>query len=227
MVTLGPASYRPSLTDDPQFDRFMALSLVGALLAAVVPSRLVVAAGLPFIIVVLEIGQRFLPGRHAQVADSVIKIAGALTGIGVIWLLQRSLPLPSSRPGAPWAAIAIGAGLITVISLATWYVISPERALQGLRHALVNRCDHTLLARGNFLLQPVPALDNPAVRRIIIGNPEVPLTTDIWGRSSSRFSTTLRTPDRTTVLLVLRFQRAGIRWLLVSVAPPDSARAGR
>lgn len=220
-VTLAPASYRPSLTDDPQFDRFMAFSLVGAFLSAAIPRRLAVVAGLCVAVVVLEAGQHFIPGRHAQVADIVIKIAGSLTGVGVAWLLQWSLRSRPIRLATSWAAIVIGVAVMSVVSLAAWYVVSPERALENLRVVLASQRDCTPFPNADLLYQPVPGLKNPLIRRVIIGDPSKRLTTDIWGRSISQFRITVRTQDRTVVLLVFRFRRAGLHWLLESISPPD------
>lgn len=86
-VTLAPIDLRPSLLP-PNIERFGAFLVVGTLFAAGYRRRLGwVAAVLMGSAALLEVLQMLSPTRHGQVLDAGWKIAGAVCGLALGWLL--------------------------------------------------------------------------------------------------------------------------------------------
>lgn len=82
LATLSPIQDRPVIAS-AHVEHFAAFALVGLALTLGYPSRtilvLVTVAGSA---VVLEILQLFTPDRHGRLVDTLMKIAGGLSGIG-------------------------------------------------------------------------------------------------------------------------------------------------
>jgi hypothetical protein len=93
--TLSPIGLRPLSPFGPNVERFLAFGAVGGAFALAYERRflrtaiLLIAAALA-----LELGQRLIPGRHGELRDLIIKLAGAAIGLGfgrfgAIWIAQR------------------------------------------------------------------------------------------------------------------------------------------
>ena len=209
-ITIGPGALRPQITDDPQFDRFIILSIVGAATAlATVHHRAASAAAMLVAIATLEASQLLAVGRHAAVVDAIVKSMGAMTGCGIVWLLESV-----QARGRIIVALIAGTAL-SVVTAASWYVVSPGLALEHLRQAL-GRSDPMLPA----------FLDVPATKLAIVGVPGRPLPVDVWGRTTSILHMTVRSEDRAQALVVLSFERHGLRWQLSSVSRPHQRKSG-
>jgi hypothetical protein len=98
-ATLGPLSYRPHITSDPQIERALAFLLTGAMFSAAYPrSRRATALGLLLAITGLELGQILVPGRDAHLRDAVAKAVGALVGVALSACLDRTIPRTARQP---------------------------------------------------------------------------------------------------------------------------------
>jgi hypothetical protein len=87
-VTLSPLGLRPETGAPPQFERFLAFFVLGAVFAAGYPKRWpLVMAALGLVAILLEVGQEFAPSRHAHLRDAVAKVLGAVIGVGGVKLL--------------------------------------------------------------------------------------------------------------------------------------------
>ena len=79
-ATLGPQGLRPHV-GDPQLERFCAYVVTAAAFVVAYPRRwLVVMVGMVATAVLLELGQRFVPGRDPGVADAIAKALGGVFG---------------------------------------------------------------------------------------------------------------------------------------------------
>ena len=99
VATLSPIDYRPN-TGHVVSERALAFALLGLLWGVGYPNRRwSVAAGVLAVVVLLELGQGFVPSRHGHLRDGLEKLAGG--GLGLLaaivsqgWLNRRR------RPGA-------------------------------------------------------------------------------------------------------------------------------
>jgi hypothetical protein len=83
-VTVSPIDMRPSVTADPNIERFAAFAILGLLFGLAYPRRLV--AGATFVILaagMLETFQLMTPDRHGHIADAFVKAAGGAFGVAV------------------------------------------------------------------------------------------------------------------------------------------------
>jgi hypothetical protein len=82
VVTLGPINLRPMTPFGPDFERFAAFVVLGAVFALTYPKRLIYVAALIVVSCgVFEHAQHFIPDRHADFGNFLIKIAGAAVGM--------------------------------------------------------------------------------------------------------------------------------------------------
>ncbi|SFI60012.1 MULTISPECIES: hypothetical protein [unclassified Phyllobacterium] len=82
IVTVGPIGLRPITPFGPDVERFTAFVVVGGLFSLTYPQRriantvlIVLACGL------LEYAQDFIPGRHPDFGNFLVKSAGAVAGM--------------------------------------------------------------------------------------------------------------------------------------------------
>ena len=91
-ATLVPIGMRPTIGEiGANYERFAAYAVASALMVLAYP-RHPVRVGLTVIAiaVVLEVSQLAIPGRDANVADALVKVAGGLAGIvAAIFCNQR------------------------------------------------------------------------------------------------------------------------------------------
>lgn len=91
-MSLSPPSLRPG-TSNVILERWAAFASFGALLGFGYPTstwRCIIFAAL--VASGLEILQEFVPGRHGRLEDAILKLSGAVVGVGVaaaITLLVR------------------------------------------------------------------------------------------------------------------------------------------
>ncbi|WP_245410189.1 VanZ family protein [Falsochrobactrum shanghaiense] len=82
VVTISPIQLRPMTGEPADIERFAAFMVVGALFALAYPRHwlavLVLTIGCAAL---FELLQRLAPGRHGEIADFIIKAAGAFTGV--------------------------------------------------------------------------------------------------------------------------------------------------
>ncbi|QDM18923.1 VanZ family protein [Tardiphaga sp. vice352] len=89
-VTLSPIGWRPHF-EAVSLERAGAFAVVGLLFGLAYPDRLwrvlslMAAAAL-----LLEALQHLTPDRHGRLSDAVVKILGAITGVGIAWLCTRA-----------------------------------------------------------------------------------------------------------------------------------------
>jgi VanZ family protein len=89
-VTLSPIDLRPISPLPTQFERAIALAVVGVVFALAYRRHMVLVAALVLgATVLLELMQLLQPSRHGRVIDVAVKLTGALAGLGVGWLLNR------------------------------------------------------------------------------------------------------------------------------------------
>jgi VanZ family protein len=104
--TLAPLNLRPTITHDPNIERFVAYAVLGMLFGLAYPRRL--AAYLLFVLAmagVLETLQLLIHDRHGHLLDAAVKAAGGVFGIGVafvaVLMAERApfvSPAPAKRP---------------------------------------------------------------------------------------------------------------------------------
>jgi hypothetical protein len=89
-VTLAPLGFRPESGMPPQFERFAAFALVGALFAAAYPRYILFAALVVLgASVLFELLQLLAPTRHGTVFDATEKFTGGLVGLYAGWTVMR------------------------------------------------------------------------------------------------------------------------------------------
>lgn len=97
-VTLSPINLRPISPLPTQFERAIALAIVGCAFALAYPKRLPVVVVLVLgSTVLLELLQVLSPSRHGRVIDVAVKLAGGGFGIVVCALAQRRWPFRPIR----------------------------------------------------------------------------------------------------------------------------------
>jgi VanZ family protein len=88
--TLGPVRDRPQL-GHPETERFLAYALLGmALTAAYGRHYRLIAIGLVFGAIALEIGQFFVPHRDPHLQDCVAKALGGVSGVAIIMVARAT-----------------------------------------------------------------------------------------------------------------------------------------
>ena len=88
-VTVSPIDMRPSITYDPNIERFAAFAFVGLLFGLAYPRRLVVDASFVMIVAgVLETLQLITSDRHGHVADAFVKAAGGAFGVAIALIVS-------------------------------------------------------------------------------------------------------------------------------------------
>jgi len=93
-ATLGPADLRPRSDLGHNGEHALAFVLVGLAFAMGYPRQRLLAAGLTVVMTgVLELGQLFVPGRHARLEDFLVDAAANLFGFGVVWILDLTMSL--------------------------------------------------------------------------------------------------------------------------------------
>ena len=95
-VTLGPIRDRPSLSRDPQIERFAAFLTLGFVFAMAYPrSRAQVALGMVACAFGLEAAQHLTADRHGEIRDALAKSVGGVFGVlaaDTVHSLARSPP---------------------------------------------------------------------------------------------------------------------------------------
>jgi hypothetical protein len=99
-ATLVPLELRPTFGwITPDCERFAAYAVGAALLTLAYPRHWIRVALFAVVLAgVLELLQLAVPHRDARLADAVVKVAGALTGIAGAYLCNRSRVGPGISP---------------------------------------------------------------------------------------------------------------------------------
>jgi hypothetical protein len=109
-VTLCPIGLRPHLAG-ADVERFGAYLALGALLSRAAGRQALGATVLVMALAFgLEASQRFAPGRHAHMADAIVKAFGGVTGVAGYQLtfpLRRLIVRLSGLTGPDWAMAPI------------------------------------------------------------------------------------------------------------------------
>jgi|SRR5215217_2111750 len=94
MATLSPIGLRPQSSMPADVERAAAFLVCGVLFALAYPRQLWLAVAVVVVGVFgLEWLQTLRPGRHGREADALVKLAGAVIGLGLGWLLAQLAPL--------------------------------------------------------------------------------------------------------------------------------------
>ena len=92
LVTLGPLDLRPESGMPPNFERFAAFAVAGALFSAAYPRYILFAAVIVLGAAVLfELLQLLAPSRHGTLLDAGVKVTGGLVGLCAGWVVARLL----------------------------------------------------------------------------------------------------------------------------------------
>ena len=95
-ATLSPIGLRPHV-GDVSGERFLAFAVVGLLFGMAYPRHLVVVSLLVGGVAVgLEVLQHLTPDRHGRLPDALVKLAGALAGSGLAYVLSGMMRRVSS-----------------------------------------------------------------------------------------------------------------------------------
>jgi hypothetical protein len=96
-ATWSPPDLRPVTTFGVGWEHGVAFGLLGGCWGFAFPRRAIqVTLVLVLAAIILEVGQNFVPGRHARVIDAATKIAGGCAGIVLAQFVRR---LASRRLG--------------------------------------------------------------------------------------------------------------------------------
>jgi len=92
-ATLGPPSYRPHANITHDGEHAFAFVLVGIAFALAYPTQRWRAPGISVVLIgLLELLQRFVPGRHARLEDFVVDALAACAGFALVaasdWLMR-------------------------------------------------------------------------------------------------------------------------------------------
>jgi hypothetical protein len=108
-ATLCPIALRPHFAS-ADLERFCAYAVLGVLVARAAGRRALAATAIMVLLAVgLEFAQRFVPGRHATVADAAVKALGGVAGAALAELaypLRRLLARGAAAPRAEPEAAA-------------------------------------------------------------------------------------------------------------------------
>ncbi|MCP1998718.1 VanZ family protein [Nitrobacter winogradskyi] len=93
-ATLGPARYRPHSQLGQDGEHALAFVLVGLAVGLSFPQRRLRVAAIAIVLIgILEIMQRWAPGRHARLEDFLVDAAAACLGLvgaaAIGWLAAR------------------------------------------------------------------------------------------------------------------------------------------
>src|SRR3954465_7054633 len=91
-VTLSPISFRPTTTAPADVERAIAFALLGGVIALGYFRNRDLLIGILLAVVfaaLLEAGQNFVPGRHGQIHDFLIKALAVILGAAAVWILRR------------------------------------------------------------------------------------------------------------------------------------------
>jgi apolipoprotein N-acyltransferase len=92
IVTLAPIELRPVTAAPANWERLAAFMALGALFCLGYPHRRWRIVGLVIGLAgLLEVLQHVSPSRHGRVPDGMVKAAGALLGIGLAVMAERTL----------------------------------------------------------------------------------------------------------------------------------------
>jgi VanZ family protein len=91
--TLLPIEFRPSIGSSAKMERFLAFAVfVGVFCLAYPKYRISICMFAIAIIGLLELAQKFVPGRHGRLlTDGIPKVSGALFGFLIAMILRRYL----------------------------------------------------------------------------------------------------------------------------------------
>jgi VanZ family protein len=80
--TLSPPELRPITAAPVNLERFAAFALLGAAFCLGYPKRwLNVLILLAVVVVILEVAQNIVPGRHGHISDGFVKLSGVCLGV--------------------------------------------------------------------------------------------------------------------------------------------------
>ena len=91
-VTLCPISFRPITGGPADVERAFAFALLGGAVSFAYSRHRDLLVGVLLAVAfaaLLEEGQNFVPGRHGQMCDFLIKAFAVLLGAVVVWILRR------------------------------------------------------------------------------------------------------------------------------------------
>ncbi|MGZ3378614.1 MAG: hypothetical protein ACXU8S_18620 [Phenylobacterium sp.] len=105
-VTLCPIGLRPHLAS-ANVERLCAFAVLGVLMSKAAGRRAIGATALVMALAFgLEAAQRFAPGRHAHLADAVVKAFGGVSGVAsyqLMFPLRRLIVRVSGLADPVWA----------------------------------------------------------------------------------------------------------------------------
>jgi hypothetical protein len=82
VMTVGPVTLRPATWLGPDIERFAAFFVLGVIFSLIYPKRLVfVCTLIIFSCGLSEYAQQFMPNRHADLDNFLIKVVGAAGGV--------------------------------------------------------------------------------------------------------------------------------------------------
>jgi VanZ family protein len=95
-ATLSPIGLRPHV-GDVSGERFLAFAALGLLFGLAYSRHLwLVSLLVGGAAIGLEVLQHLTPDRHGQIPDALVKLAGAITGIGLAYVLSGTMRKVSS-----------------------------------------------------------------------------------------------------------------------------------
>ncbi len=92
ILSMIPGQYRPYTAFPSKIEHMAAFILAGGLFALFYRRRInpaIIVIGLTLYGAVLELGQLWIPGRHARFIDIAADGLGALIGVALAWIVQR------------------------------------------------------------------------------------------------------------------------------------------
>jgi VanZ family protein len=90
-ATLSPIGERPTVASSAALERFVAFAVLGVLFCLAYPRHRVFTFAIVLgSAVLLELAQLLTPDRHGELVDAVQKMAGGISGIFVVLVLQRT-----------------------------------------------------------------------------------------------------------------------------------------
>jgi VanZ family protein len=90
VLSLVPPSHRPITDASHNLEHFAIFWATGLAFGSGYPGRpFVLAIALTISCGVIEVAQRWIPGRHARVSDFIVDAAAGLIGLGIAYIAAR------------------------------------------------------------------------------------------------------------------------------------------
>jgi hypothetical protein len=91
VITLSPLELRPSTGASPRLERFVAFAVIAGVFCLGYPQyRIHIIVLIIGLVLMLEIGQKFVPGRHGRLLrDGLPKVSGAFCGFALAVFIER------------------------------------------------------------------------------------------------------------------------------------------